>query len=128
MIQRQLVLTIVLTLGSALSMAAQQPAQPSAQTAATPCERYKMLVIKPDEKLDAKAVIPPPATGIEYKGILINPCAQANANASTTAPRITGTPKPLPLLKLNPEAEQKLLTPAEMLKQLNQPATSKPKS
>lgn len=128
MTKRQIMLTITLMLGSALSMAAQQPAQPGAQTVANPCERFKMRIITPDEKLDAKAVIQPPNTGIEYKGIVINPCGQADAKAGTTAPRVTGTPKPLPLLKLNPEAEQKLLTPAEMLKQLTQPAAPKPKS
>lgn len=124
----QITLTIVLTLCCALSLTAQQPAQPVDQTESTSCRRFKMRVIKPDEKLDAKAVIKSPATNVEYKGIVINPCTEVDTKTVKAAPRATDTPKPLPLLKLNPEPENKLLSPTEMLKKLNQPTIPKPKS
>lgn len=127
MTKRQITLTSALTLCCALSVAAQQPAPPADQTESTACGRFKMRVIKPDEKLDAKAVIQPSATGVEYKGIVIDPCAQADTKAVKAAPRAAGNPKPIPLLKLGPEPENKLLSPAEMMKKLNQLTAPKPK-
>jgi hypothetical protein len=124
----QIAFIVVLTLCCSLSMAAQQPTQSADQTESTSCGRYKMRVIKPDEKLDTKAVIQPPTTGVEYKGIVINPCTETDNKAVKSPPRFNDKPKLQPLLKLNPEPEKKLLSPAEMLKKLNQPAAPKPKS
>lgn len=68
-----------------------------------------------------------PDPRIEYKGIVIDPCAQPDAKFVKPVLNRTGKPKPPPLLKLTPEPETQLLTPAEMLKKLSQPAAPKPK-
>lgn len=113
---------------SATSYAQQEPkALDSPKSAA--CERYKMRIVEPDSVANlAKTPEVQPDARFEYKGKVIDPCAQSELKAVKSPPRLNDKPKPQPLLKLNPESEKKLLSPAEMLKKLNQPAAPKPKS
>lgn len=94
---------------------------------ATACARFKMLIVEPGPAANlARTPERQPDANIEYKGRVIDPCAQPAVKAVQTSPRRLNKPKPLPLLKLNPEPENKLLSPAEMIKKLSQPAAPKP--
>ncbi len=128
MTNRQITLTSALTLCLALSMSAQQPAPRASQSEQAPCERFKMRIVEPGPAAHlAKTPEVQPDPRIEYKGIVIDPCAQPDAKFVKPVLNRTDRPKPPPLLKLNPEPENKLLTPAELLKKLSQPVAPKPK-
>jgi hypothetical protein len=87
----------------------------------TPCSRYKMPIIKPDENVDYKLHIVKPAEVIDYKGIVIDPCKEESQGMVKAKPLIPGLGKKdvlsTPLMKSLPDSSSGLVkTPSEILK------------